>query len=201
MLCSHKANIIIGWDIWASKLGAYEECRLLGCGVVYILCKPMFRRNISQAKICLLPASRWLLARLIIRRWRWRRHILPKRRLTLNWLHGIMCQKINNDLREEWQLTIGLRCRKTEIRDWPDPCGGSTQVKISPQKKNLIPPRPRSFKKGLNFSKMFTVTWNDQAFLTKALFSSWILKTVSFTIFLRKIVRLLPVSEEIISMN
>jgi hypothetical protein len=33
--------------IWGFHGGDYEECRFLGCGAVYILCEPTFRRNIS----------------------------------------------------------------------------------------------------------------------------------------------------------
>jgi hypothetical protein len=32
--------------IWGFHSGDYEECRLLGCGAVYILCEPTFRRNV-----------------------------------------------------------------------------------------------------------------------------------------------------------
>jgi hypothetical protein len=42
--------------------------------------------------ICLLPASCWCLAWLTIQPWRWRRHVLPKRRLTFNRLHGATSQ-------------------------------------------------------------------------------------------------------------
>jgi hypothetical protein len=38
--------------------------------------------------------SRWFLARLIPRPWRWRRHVPPKRRLTFNGLHFVISQKI-----------------------------------------------------------------------------------------------------------
>jgi hypothetical protein len=40
-----------------------------------------------------LPASRWFLAWLTVRRSRWRWHITPKRRLTFNGLHGVISQK------------------------------------------------------------------------------------------------------------
>jgi hypothetical protein len=43
---------------------------------------------------CLSTASRWLLARLILRPWRWRRYVPPKRRLTFNGLHGVISQKM-----------------------------------------------------------------------------------------------------------
>jgi hypothetical protein len=38
------------------------------------------------------PLSRWFLARLI-RPWRWRRYVTPKRRLTLKGLQGVISQK------------------------------------------------------------------------------------------------------------
>jgi hypothetical protein len=38
--------------------------------------------------------SRWFLAQLIFRPWRWRRYVPPKRRLTLNGLHGVISQKM-----------------------------------------------------------------------------------------------------------
>jgi hypothetical protein len=38
--------------------------------------------------------SRWCLAQLISRPWRWRRYVPPKRRLTLNRLHGVISQKM-----------------------------------------------------------------------------------------------------------
>jgi hypothetical protein len=38
--------------------------------------------------------SRWFLARLIPRPWRWRRYFPPKRRLTYNGLHGVISLKI-----------------------------------------------------------------------------------------------------------
>jgi hypothetical protein len=38
--------------------------------------------------------SRWFLARIIVRPWRRRRYVPPKRRLTPNGLHGIISQKI-----------------------------------------------------------------------------------------------------------
>jgi hypothetical protein len=46
----------------------------------------------SKNQLCFLTASRWLLAWL--QPWRWRRHILPKRRLTFSRLHGVISQKI-----------------------------------------------------------------------------------------------------------
>jgi hypothetical protein len=38
--------------------------------------------------------SRWFFARLILRPWRWKRHVPQKRRLTFNGLHGVISQKI-----------------------------------------------------------------------------------------------------------
>jgi hypothetical protein len=45
----------------------------------------------SWLATCLLAA---VLLNSFIRPWRWRRHVPPKRRLTLNWLHGVISQKI-----------------------------------------------------------------------------------------------------------
>jgi hypothetical protein len=49
--------------IWGFHGGNYEECRLLGCGAVYILCEPIFRVevcscNLQSATTC----SHWFLA-------------------------------------------------------------------------------------------------------------------------------------------
>jgi hypothetical protein len=46
-----------------------------------------------QASGCHL-LSRWFLAWFILRPWRRRRHVPPKRRLTFNGLHGVISQKI-----------------------------------------------------------------------------------------------------------
>jgi hypothetical protein len=43
---------------------------------------------------CLLPASRWLLAWLILRPWRWRRHVTPKCQLAFNGLYDDIPEKI-----------------------------------------------------------------------------------------------------------
>jgi hypothetical protein len=48
----------------------------------------------STNKLFLLPASRCILAWRILRHWRRRRHFPPKRRLTFNWLLGVIFQKI-----------------------------------------------------------------------------------------------------------
>jgi hypothetical protein len=50
--------------------------------------------RVEKAELCLPPASRWFLAWLILRPWRLRRYVLPKRRLTFNGLHGVTSQKI-----------------------------------------------------------------------------------------------------------
>jgi hypothetical protein len=50
----------------------------------------IFLRNDGNRE---MPASCWFLAWLI-RSWRWRQHVLPKRRLTFSRLHGVVSQKI-----------------------------------------------------------------------------------------------------------
>jgi hypothetical protein len=72
----------------------FEECGLLGCVAVWILCKPTFRKDVSPPSsgqknprtrnqraiyshlLTLVPRSRICLP------WRWRRHVPPKRRFT-----------------------------------------------------------------------------------------------------------------------
>jgi hypothetical protein len=60
----------------------------LKLAVNFILC-----RICGSHELCLLPASVWFLAWLILRLWRWR-HVPPKRLLTFNGLHGIISQNI-----------------------------------------------------------------------------------------------------------
>jgi hypothetical protein len=43
--------------------------------------------------LCLLPDSRCFLVWFILRPWRWRKHVPPKRRLTFNRLHSIISDK------------------------------------------------------------------------------------------------------------
>jgi hypothetical protein len=50
-------------------------------------------RCMKRSSACHL-LSRWFLARLILRPWRWRLYVPPKRRLTFNGLHGTILQKI-----------------------------------------------------------------------------------------------------------
>jgi hypothetical protein len=79
-----------------------EEYYLLGNDAVYsVESQPTFRRNISPPSsgskklqaACHLR-SRWFLAWLILRPWRWRRYVPPKRRLAFNWVHCIISQNI-----------------------------------------------------------------------------------------------------------
>jgi hypothetical protein len=51
-------------------------------------------RRMSQSRLCLLPASCCFFAWLILRLWRWRQHVLPKRQLIFNGILGIISQKI-----------------------------------------------------------------------------------------------------------
>jgi hypothetical protein len=54
----------------------------------------LYKPEISAGGLlCILPTSCWFLALHILRPWRWRRHVLLKRRLTLNGLHGVTVQK------------------------------------------------------------------------------------------------------------
>jgi hypothetical protein len=55
-----------------------------------------------------VAACRWYLAPLI-RPWRWRRYVPPKRRLTFNRLHGVISQKT------ELFITTGVRTTNTAM--------------------------------------------------------------------------------------
>jgi hypothetical protein len=52
----------------------------------------MFLRNVGQLLATWFHAG--FLLNLFFRPWRWRRHVPPKRRLTLNELHGVISQKM-----------------------------------------------------------------------------------------------------------
>jgi hypothetical protein len=51
-------QIISFSKIWGFHGDDYEECHLLGCGAVYILCDPTFRRNVDLHKIYTEPHLR-----------------------------------------------------------------------------------------------------------------------------------------------
>jgi hypothetical protein len=52
--------------------------------------------------------SRWFLALLILRPWRWRRYVVPKSRLTFSGLHGVISQETEsvNNLTFLWTWSI-----------------------------------------------------------------------------------------------
>jgi hypothetical protein len=54
-------------------------------------CSPL---KVNQSSRSCHLVSRWFLACLILRTWRWRRNVPPKRRLTFDGLHGVISQKI-----------------------------------------------------------------------------------------------------------
>jgi hypothetical protein len=70
--------------IWGSQSGGYEE--FYPCGAL----KVNWRFGGTYRHLL----SRWFLARLIFRPWRWRRYVPPKRRFTLNGLRGVISQKM-----------------------------------------------------------------------------------------------------------
>jgi hypothetical protein len=73
------------------------------------------QRNTSSA--CHL-LSRWFLDRLILRPWRWRLCVPPKRRLTFNGLHGVISLKIALFLTHNLSSAkkVGASCA------WKDEC-------------------------------------------------------------------------------
>jgi hypothetical protein len=63
-------------------------------------------------KPSLLPASRWFLARLIIRLRRWR-HIPPKRRLTFNGLYDVISRKTQTSKNKVFQSSCLILCSQS----------------------------------------------------------------------------------------
>jgi hypothetical protein len=51
-------------------------------------------RNQHETELWLLPASRWLLAWLTLRLWRWRWHITLKCQSTFRGIHGVISQRM-----------------------------------------------------------------------------------------------------------
>jgi hypothetical protein len=51
-------------------------------------------QNKRLSQTVLATASRWFLAWLIIRPWRWKLHVPPKLWLTFKWLHCVLSEKI-----------------------------------------------------------------------------------------------------------
>jgi hypothetical protein len=69
--------------------------------------------------VCVQVLSPWFLAQLIFRPWRWRRYVPPKRRLTLNGLHGVICQKMVLFITAAVRTSNSWRLLS---RDLPTPC-------------------------------------------------------------------------------
>jgi hypothetical protein len=74
----------------------YPFCEILSLPCVFIQGGEIsvYSLSIPENIFCLLLTSCWFLASFIIRPWRWRRHVPPKRRLIFNKLHGVISQKI-----------------------------------------------------------------------------------------------------------
>jgi hypothetical protein len=76
---SLSVTLIPSYTFWGSLRCGYEVFCILGYISVYSLeSQANFRRNI----LYLPPASRWILAWLNLRLWRWKRHFPPRGRLT-----------------------------------------------------------------------------------------------------------------------
>jgi hypothetical protein len=93
--------------IWGSHSGGYEEYYLLGYKAIES--QSTFRRNISPPSSAFHLLSCWFLAELILRPWRWRRYVPPKRRLT--WT----TRRYNPEDRTLylWRIVWRARCRST----------------------------------------------------------------------------------------
>jgi hypothetical protein len=85
---------IIFWDITPCSTLKVKWC-FRGTHCLHLLGQIISRaRNQCESRWQADMLSRWFLARLIIRPWRWRRYVPPKRRLASNGLHGVIYQKI-----------------------------------------------------------------------------------------------------------
>jgi hypothetical protein len=96
-----KENTNINLLVWVriqfmSDLG-FSQRWLWRIKICITPCRPLKVNDVSKKHTASISAchllSRWYLAR-FFRAWKWRRYIPPKRRLTLNRLHGDLSQKI-----------------------------------------------------------------------------------------------------------
>jgi hypothetical protein len=85
-----------------SIINTKHACRLLSSGRLYQNFPVPFISLIITGFFfkysCLLPASCWLLACLILWLWRWKRHVPPKRLLNFDGLHGVISRMIERFL-------------------------------------------------------------------------------------------------------
>jgi hypothetical protein len=51
-------------------------------------------RNEEAKHLCFLPTSHWILPWIILSPQKWRRYVPLKRRVSFNWLHGVISQKM-----------------------------------------------------------------------------------------------------------
>jgi hypothetical protein len=135
-------NISVLWNTMASSplkinRSVGEECRpsLQSKGVLQAR---------SQHEAGRIIASRWFLSWLIFRPWRWRQHVPPKHRFTLNGLGSVRCHKtelLNDHILNSinWLVFImQMKCVSCEVRtvylniiSWTSasiiPCGGGVE--------------------------------------------------------------------------
>jgi hypothetical protein len=108
MLIRHRC-----WTIWRKHWGRYflilhnnqQPRHSVVSNALQIRCSTYNRRRLclqacrtcgchcSQDSYCWLLSSRWFYVWLILRRWRLRRRVPPKRRLTFNSLYSVISQK------------------------------------------------------------------------------------------------------------
>jgi hypothetical protein len=82
----------IRFNIDSIKL--YFVSYFVALGFVFLITIFICPSDFIEEFFLLLVTCFRLLAWIILRPWRWRRHVPPKRRLTFNGLHGVMSQKI-----------------------------------------------------------------------------------------------------------
>jgi hypothetical protein len=107
-------NVQQTYRILRSHTGGYEEFHPLRYTGRVVRWKST---NVSEkhvASSCLLPTTSWFLAWPILRPWKWKRHVPPKRRLFFNGLHGVISQKKEVFEKINFQNTK----RNTFLKEW-----------------------------------------------------------------------------------
>jgi hypothetical protein len=95
-----------------------RHCLLLYDAVYSVESQPTFRRNISPPFSLLATCFHaGFLLNFFLRRWRWRRYVPPKRRLTFNGLHIVIshrCENLRSYMNVKYSSIILWLCLKTK---------------------------------------------------------------------------------------
>jgi hypothetical protein len=89
-------------------------------------------------EFCLLAASCRLPAWLTPQRYKWRRHIPPKRRLNLNELHGIISQKIETFITADVTISNPTLTRTRGVTRQKPVIFNGSDIRFSPVYRRLV---------------------------------------------------------------